>query len=213
MITEEASLIDVAFIVCTALDRSGIRAVLTGGSAATYWSPEVYQSRDADFVLNFGSEERSVVEVMQALGYRSNGGTWTHKRSTFTVDFPGGPLAIGHDLVKDFDRIERTGGSILYVLKPDDSVRDRLAHFIHWSDRTALRAAIGVAKEHLQAIDFTAIRAWADRESRDGPQRFMEFERAVFGRGYDLVGAAVTSLAKASLMPRRIPGIDNRRLR
>lgn len=113
MITEEASLIDVAFIVCTALDRSGIRAVLTGGSAATYWSPEVYQSRDADFVLNFGSEERSVVEVMQALGYRSNGGTWTHKRSTFTVDFPGGPLAIGHDLVKDFDRIERTGGSNL----------------------------------------------------------------------------------------------------
>jgi hypothetical protein len=57
LITEESSLIDVAFAVCTALEHGGIRAVLTGGSAATYWAPDVYQSRDADFVLNFGTDQ------------------------------------------------------------------------------------------------------------------------------------------------------------
>jgi hypothetical protein len=53
MIEGGSSLVDVAFAVCTALDRDGITAVLTGGSAATFYAPEAYQSEDADFVLSF----------------------------------------------------------------------------------------------------------------------------------------------------------------
>jgi hypothetical protein len=185
LITEESSLIDVAFAVCTALEHGDIRAVLTGGSAATYWAPDVYQSRDADFVLNFGTDQRSLVEIMRNLGFRSNGGTWIHERSQFTVEFPPGPLAIGNDLVTRCERIDRSDGSILEVLTPEDSVRDRLAHFIHWSDRAALRAAVGVAANHLGAIDLGAIRDWASRESRQGNQHFSEFERGVRGRGFE----------------------------
>jgi hypothetical protein len=47
-----ATLTDVAFAVCSALDRIGERAVLCGGSAATYYAPDAYQSRDLDFVLS-----------------------------------------------------------------------------------------------------------------------------------------------------------------
>ena len=36
MITASSSLTDVAFAVCTALDRAGYTTVLTGGSAATF---------------------------------------------------------------------------------------------------------------------------------------------------------------------------------
>jgi len=39
-----ATLTDVAFAACTALDRAGEVAVLCGGSAATYYAPEAYQS-------------------------------------------------------------------------------------------------------------------------------------------------------------------------
>ena len=105
-------MIGVAFAVCTALDHRGVRAVLTCGSAATYWAPEVYQSRDADFVLNFGADKQSVVEIMQNLGYRSNGGTWEHERSIFTVEFPAGPLAIGNDLVNRYETIDRKDSSV-----------------------------------------------------------------------------------------------------
>lgn len=48
-------LAEVATAVCSALDRTGITAVLTGGSAATYYAPEAYQSSDIDFVaVRFG---------------------------------------------------------------------------------------------------------------------------------------------------------------
>lgn len=55
MIDEHSSLDDVAFAACTALDEAGIRAVLTGGSAAVHYAPETMQSYDADFVLYFGA--------------------------------------------------------------------------------------------------------------------------------------------------------------
>jgi hypothetical protein len=42
-----ATLTDVAFAVCTALERAGEYAVLVGGSAATYYAPEAYESRES----------------------------------------------------------------------------------------------------------------------------------------------------------------------
>src|SRR5581483_1015680 len=47
---DDASLVDVAFAACTALARAGETAVLCGGSAASYYVPEVYRSLDIDFV-------------------------------------------------------------------------------------------------------------------------------------------------------------------
>ena len=55
-IRSTTSLRELAFIVCTALDRKGATAVLTGGGAATIYSAEAYKSRDLDFVLSFGGE-------------------------------------------------------------------------------------------------------------------------------------------------------------
>jgi hypothetical protein len=52
-VTAGASLEDVCFAVCTALQNAGTIAVLTGGSAATYYAPAAYQSRDADFIIKF----------------------------------------------------------------------------------------------------------------------------------------------------------------
>lgn len=177
MIDQNSSLADVAFAVCTGLDKQGVLGVLTGGSAATYWAPLAYQSADADFVLTLEVDPKQIVEVMQALEFRSVGGTWVHPRSIFTVEFPPGPLAVGGELIRRHDTVRRAHGSVLHVLSPQDSVRDRLAHFIHWNDRTALLAAISVAAGHRDRIAMPEIERWAKREE---PQleRFGEFARS-----------------------------------
>ena len=178
MIDQNLSLTDVAFAVCTALDQREVLGVLTGGSAAAYWAPNAYQSADADFVLTLEVDPKKIVEAMQSLDFRNVGGTWVHPRSVFTVEFPRGPLAVGGELINRHETVRRADGSVLHVLSPQDSVRDRLAHFIHWHDRTALRAAVGVAAAHRDRIAIPEIERWAQREE---PQleRFGEFVRGL----------------------------------
>ena len=53
MITSKTTLREQAFLICTAMDRSGTTCVLTGGSAATIYAPQEYQSQDMDFVVTF----------------------------------------------------------------------------------------------------------------------------------------------------------------
>jgi hypothetical protein len=65
-ITETSSLEDVCFAACTALERAGTVAVLTGGSAATYYAPEAYQSGDADFIITFSSDLASAGATMRS---------------------------------------------------------------------------------------------------------------------------------------------------
>lgn len=53
MICETSSLIDNAYEVGTVLDRAGVVAVLTGGSAATFYAAHSYQSHDLDFASRY----------------------------------------------------------------------------------------------------------------------------------------------------------------
>jgi hypothetical protein len=167
-----STLVDVAFAVCSALDARGLVAVLTGGSAATFYAPDAYQSQDVDFVLQFGTDRKGGAESLRSLGYSDRGQTWFHKANPFTVQFPAGPLAIGDDLVKVWDTVRRDR-SLLYVLTPTDSVRDRLMWFyLQPTDRSSLDAALSVARR--TAVDIDAIRDWS---ARDGfAEKFAEFE-------------------------------------
>ena len=143
-ITEGSSLEDVCFAVCTALADAGTVAVLTGGSAATYYAPQSYQSGDADFIITFSSDPALAGKVLRELGYREIGGTYHHDINVFTVEFPPGPLSIDGDLVKAYDTVQR-GSETLYVLSRTDCVRDRLASFYFFGDRSAVAAAVAVA--------------------------------------------------------------------
>ena len=71
-------LTSMAFKVCTALDTVGIRAVLTGGSAATVYAPEAYQSSDADFIAPFTTREESFQKVIEGLGFVKQGRIYVH---------------------------------------------------------------------------------------------------------------------------------------
>jgi len=169
-ITQESSLEDVCFAVCTALAHVWTVAVLTGGSAATYYAPQSYQSEDADFIIASSSDTARAGDVLRELGYHEIGGTYHHDKNIFTVEFPPGPLAIGNDLVSSYDTVQR-GSEILSVLSRTDCVRDRLASFYFFGDRSALAAAMAVAQSG--RVNLSSIRRWSEKEGE--ASRFAEF--------------------------------------
>jgi hypothetical protein len=101
---------------------------------------------------------------------------FTHSDSQYTIDFPKGPLAVGNDYIRESD-ILKQGDLCLRILKRVDCVRDRLAHYYHWDDYTALNAAVGVAATGLDAVDLAHIEAWTIRESAAFMDKFLEFRR------------------------------------
>ena len=163
-LTGSATLVDVAFAVCTALDRAGTIAVLTGGSAATYYVPERYQSLDADFVLRIVPQRRVLDGAMASIGYvLAPSGMYEHSDIAFTVEFPRGPMAIGRDIIRAWVT-ERRGDELLYINTITDCVRDRFMHFWAWNDRSALDVALAVASRHRHTFDAVAFREWTEAE-------------------------------------------------
>ncbi len=173
MIGEKSTLIDVCFEVSNALEHHSIVGVLTGGSAATVYAPNVYTSRDADFVLTQYPEQTRLERALAEIGYARSAteGMYEHAKSVYTVDFPKGPLAVGGDYVRETSMLERRGLR-LRILTVTDCVRDRLAGFYHWNDYTSLNAAVGVARAHRAHIDFERIAEWTEREAGPPPADF-----------------------------------------
>ncbi len=161
MISSESTLSDVAFAVCTALDRTGFVAVLTGGSAATYYAPDAYQSLDIDFVLTF--QGKGGEAALRSLGFRRKADFYVHPQSRFPLEFPPGPLAIGDDLVTTW-RTVRRDDEVLHVLTPFDSCRDRLASYLYWNDLSGLEQALHVHRAHAHDVDLERLRDWCRQE-------------------------------------------------
>lgn len=162
MIGPDATLRDVAFTVGTALARAGVDAVLCGGSAATFYAPDVYQSEDLDFVLNFGAKDAAAARrALESLGYTLRNAMFFHDASHFTVEFPIGPLRIGNDTVSDVDTVRR-GEETLRIIGATAVVKDRLLSYAAWDDFSALRAALGVARA--TDFDLDDVRAFMSRE-------------------------------------------------
>jgi hypothetical protein len=131
--------------------------------------PEAYQSGNADFVITFQSDPAGAGAAVRSLGYRDMGDTYRHDRNVFTLEFPPGPLAVGDDLIRSYETVTR-GQEILYVLSRTDCVRDRLAFFYFFADRSALAAAVAVAA---RPVDLALIERWSNREGQ--ASRFAEF--------------------------------------
>jgi hypothetical protein len=170
VIGPRSSLTDVAFAVCTALDRKGFVAVLTGESAATYYAPEAYQSGDLDFVITLKGKDGEAALV--SLGFVRKGDFYRHPRSHFLLEFPPGPLAVGEDLIQRWSTVRRRK-EVLYVLSPTDSCRDRLASFLFWNDFSGLEQAIAVFQAQSNAVDLGVIEDWCQRERHS--QKFALF--------------------------------------
>ncbi len=164
MIGPESTLAEIALIVCSALNEAGITAVLTGGSAATYYAPDAYQSHDLDFIITLKGAALGA-PVLASLGFVETNQFYRHPATRFTLDFPAGPLAVGDDDISVW-RTERVGQQLLHVLTPTDCCRDRLASFLFWDDFSGLEQALAVARARRADVDLQSIEAWCRREQQ-----------------------------------------------
>ena len=150
--------------------------MLTGGGAATCYAPHAIQSFDLDFVLEVYSERGAPGRVLEELGYELIGQDYRHSASSFQLEFPRGPLAIGHERIHAWDTIHEEG-HVLHVITPTDSCRDRLAAFYHFSDRSALDQACAVFRAQIQRVDLEVVRRWSEAEGQ--LERFEQFETLI----------------------------------
>ncbi len=171
-LTARSTLADVARCVSEALERAGIRAVLTGGACVHIYTKGRISSGDLDFVIQGEVAGAALDRAMKEAGFSRNRDRYVHPRTAYFVEFLPGPLAIGADLGV-LPVSLRIGRSSVTALSPTDSCRDRLAAFYHWNDRQSLRAAVAIATRH--RIHLARIRRWSEEEGF--PEKFEEFLR------------------------------------
>ncbi len=178
-ITEQSSLEEVAAIVSDALEKAGITATLSGGSAVTIYSNNQYLSRDLDFVTS--AMVADLKPVLERLGFEHTGvprlSQFSHSKVEWYVEFPPSPLTFGHLYVnpKDCAVIELPAGK-LRIITPTQSVMDRLAAAYAWKDAQSRDQAILVAAS--QDIDWKALEGWFTNEG-ESKQEYRRFKDAV----------------------------------
>jgi hypothetical protein len=113
-------------------------------------------------------------DVLEALGFANSGGLYTSAQTLYTVDLPPGPLAVGGDLITNWETIVREGRT-LHVLSRGDVARDRLAASYFWDDVRSRRVAADVCAGG--PVDRELVRDWSSRETH--ATKFAGFLRLV----------------------------------
>jgi hypothetical protein len=176
-ITKQSTLQEVALTVGAALDRHGVKAVLTGGACASIHSAGEYTSLDLDFVVTHQTTQPMLDIALGDIGFNRSGDRYLHPDTRFWVEFPRGPLAVGGDY-KIRPTTLRGNAGRANLLSATDSCRDRLAAFYHWNDRQSLEVAVHIARR--QKVNLRKIRQWSAQE--DHLEQFEEFQNRVRDR-------------------------------
>jgi len=162
---------NLAALVCHALTKVGIDAVLVGGACVSIYTDNTYVSYDLDFVSH--ASLKDIAEILSGLGFqRESSRHFIRKDCPFFIEFVAPPVSVGNEPIKKEEMVKTRYGS-LRLLTPTDSVKDRLASYYHWNDPQALEQAIMVAKA--QKVKMTEIRKWSEKE--DHKEKFDTFFR------------------------------------
>lgn len=169
-ITQKSTIAEVGAIVCEALKQAGLDVFLSGGAVVSIYTDNRYESYDLDFVTL--ADRSKVKRVMESLGFKQDKSRlFVHPESKYYVEFPGAAVKVGEELITAFGELRLPVGT-LCLLTPTDSVKDRLAAYIHWKDKQGLDQAIWIAAA--KKIDLRSIEVWAHAEG--GSRAFKEFK-------------------------------------
>lgn len=150
------------------LRKRGIETVLVGGACVTIYSENRYQSFDLDYVTY--EDTRKVKKALLELGFAEKARYFQHPGCPWFVEFVSPPAAVGNEFVRDFGSVETRFGKIK-LLRPVDSVKDRLSAYYHWNDRQGLEQAINICLE--QDIDLSEVERWSISEGYS--EKYMAF--------------------------------------
>ena len=178
-ITKRSTLMQVAAIISGALKNAGISATLSGGAVVSIYTDNEYQSKDLNFVTAATVDD--LAPVLAPLGFVHMGvprmSQVAHPLVEWFVEFPPTPISFGNLHVdhKDCATIDLNVGR-LRIITPTQSVMDRLAAAIHWSDAQSREQALLVAAH--QSIDWEALRNWFVNEG-EAIEDFEQFRALV----------------------------------
>lgn len=151
---------DFAATVVEQLEKHGISCVLVGGACVSIYTEEKHASRDLDFISPYSHE--AIAKALSEIGFEKDGRYFVHPDSELYVEFPSGPVAIGHREPVDPEGELKVGETVVQMYSPTQCVMDRLAAWFHWDDRRSLIHALWVCEKH--PVSLQKIRNWAKKE-------------------------------------------------
>ena len=142
------------------LEGEGIRSVLVGGAVVAIYTEGLYRSGDLDMVPDEIGRQR-LEEVLAAIGFQSTKSRYFKHPACphLFLEFPRGPVEIGEQFPVVPDEIE-VEGRTLRLLSPTDSVKDRLAGYIHWKSRANFDQALLICRRQQSRVDLKAVGEW-----------------------------------------------------
>jgi predicted nucleotidyltransferase len=146
-----------AAAISLAFEKRGIQAVLVGGVVVEYYTAGGYTTADIDMILP-PLEKHEIETVMKELGFErfEDYRHWLHPHIPIPVEFPPGPLQIGHLLVQELNEIEIEEVK-LKILKVEDILLDRLIMAQEWKDLQAQVQAEMLMYAHCTEIDWSYV--------------------------------------------------------
>jgi predicted nucleotidyltransferase len=167
----------VAAVISSAFDKKGIQTVLVGGAVVEYYTAGGYTTADIDMILP-PLEKEEIESVMKELGFErfEDYRHWLHPDIPVPVEFPPGPLQVGHLLIQEVNEIE-VEKIKLKILKVEDILLDRLIMAQEWKDLQAQIQAEMLMYAHYTEIDWAYVH---QKSSQLGIlKRFQKIQRTV----------------------------------
>jgi predicted nucleotidyltransferase len=147
----------VAAVISSAFEKKGIQTVLVGGAVVEYYTAGGYTTADIDVILP-PLEKEEIETVMKKLGFErfEDYRHWLHPDIPVPVEFPPGPLQVGHLLIQEVNEIE-VEKIKLKILKVEDILLDRLIMAQEWKDLQAQIQAEMLMYAHYTEIDWAYV--------------------------------------------------------
>lgn len=167
----------VAAVISSAFEKKGIQTVLVGGAVVEYYTAGGYTTADIDMILP-PLDKEEIEAVMTELGFErfEDYRHWLHPDVPVPVEFPPGPLQVGHLLIQEVNEIE-AGKIKLKILKVEDILLDRLIMAQEWKDLQAQIQAEMLMYAHYTEIDWAYVH---QKSSQLGIlKRFQKIQRTV----------------------------------
>ena len=158
------SQIELGAYIQSHLQKEGIRVVLSGGSAVSFYSSNQYVSKDLDLINAYFAKRSKIKLAMEIMGFQEKGRYFINPETEFVVEFPDGPLSVGDEPVKEVSKFEMATGT-LQVISATDCVKDRLCAYYFWNDRQGLAQAVLVAEG--QKVDLKEVERWSKAEGKE----------------------------------------------
>ena len=166
-----------AAVISSAFEKKGIQTVLVGGAVVEYYTAGGYTTADIDMILP-PLEKQEIETVMRELGFErfEDYRHWLHPDIPVPVEFPPGPLQVGHLLIHEVNEIEIEKIK-LKILKVEDILLDRLIMAQEWKDLQAQIQAEMLMYAHYTELDWPYVH---QKSSRLGIlRRFQKVQRTV----------------------------------